>query len=304
MAYRLHPDEPVPDEVRRCAREQLDRAIDELSARTSDDPVEAVHDARKALKKARSLLRLSRGALDAQDRRRENAAIRAAGRALSSARDAEVMLEATDDLADRFAGRVPQATFDAIRRHLEVARDPARQQLLESGLTGQVADDLKAVRGRIEELSLRHEGWKALEPGLERSYARGRAALREARKHPTAENLHDWRKRTKDLWYHLRVLKAIAPGIIGGAAKDADKLSKLLGDDHDLAVLHETLARGAGDLKVDVDAVVELIDHRREQLQAEAYQLGERLYAESPKTFVRRMRSYWKASRPQTATHA
>ena len=32
-------------------------------------------------------------------------------------------------------------------------------------------------------------------------------------------------------------------------------------------------------------------------------QSGERLYAESPKAFVRRMRSYWKASRPRTATH-
>jgi CHAD domain-containing protein len=304
MTYRLQPDEGVPDGLRRSAREQLDRAIDELTTRASGDPVEAVHDARKALKKARSLLRLSRGALDPEDRRRENAALRSAGRALSSARDAEVMLEATDELADRFAGRVPQATFDAIRRHLEAARDPARQQLLESGLTGQVADELKAVRGRIDEWSVRREGWKALEPGLERSYARGRAAMGEARKHPKAENLHDWRKRTKDLWYHLRVLKAIAPGIVGGAAKDADKLSKLLGDDHDLAVLHETLERGAGGLKVDVDAVVELIDHRREQLQAEAFQLGERLYAESPKAFARRMRSYWKASRPRTATHA
>jgi CHAD domain-containing protein len=304
MAYRLHPDEAVPDGLRRCAREQLGQAIDELTNRVSDDPVEAVHEARKSLKKARSLLRLGRGTLAAGERRRANDALRSAGRKLSSARDAEVMLEATDELAERFAGRLPQASFDAIRHHLVAERDPARRQVLESGLTGQVADELAAARSAIEDWTLRRDGWKALEPGLQRSYARGQAALERARRKPTVENLHEWRKRTKDLWYHLRLLKPLAPGIIGGAAKDADKLSKLLGDDHDLAVLRVTLEHGAGDLKIDVDAVLALIDHRREQIQAEAVPLGERLYAERPKAFVARMRRYWKASRPQAAAHA
>ncbi|HET6870455.1 MAG TPA: CHAD domain-containing protein [Solirubrobacteraceae bacterium] len=299
MAYRLQPGESVPDGLRRCAREQLDQAIDQLSTRVTDDPVEAVHEARKSLKKARSILRLGRGALDSDQRRRDNAALRDAGRKLSAARDAEVMLEATDELAERFAGRVPQATFEAIRRHLAAERGES-----DAGLTGQVAEELKAVRSRIDEWPSRKTGWKALEPGLKRSYARGRAGFERARSHPTAENLHEWRKRTKDLWYHLRLLKPLAPGIVGGAAKEADKLSKLLGDDHDLAVLHATLDRGAGDLKVDVDAVLALIDHRREQLQAEAVLLGQRLYAERPKAFVARMHRYWKASRPRAAARS
>ena len=304
VTYQLQPDESTQDGLRRCAREQLDEAIAQLGTGVNDDPVEAVHEARKSLKKTRSLLRLSRGTLDPDERRRENAALRDAGRELSAARDAEVMLEATDELAERFAGRVPQATFDAIRRHLEAGRDPARRRLMESGLTGQVAEELKADRARIDDWPLRRAGWKALEPGLHRSYARGRAGLGQARSHPTAENLHDWRKRTKDLWYHLRLLKPSAPGIVGGAAKEADKLSKLLGDDHDLAVLHETLEHSARELKVDLDAVLELIDHRREQLQAEAIVLGQRLYAERPKAFVARIRRYWKASRTQAVAHA
>ena len=304
MPYRLQPDESAPDELRRSAREQLDRAIEELSTGIHDDPVEAIHDARKALKKARSLLRLGRGALDRDERRRENAALRHAGRELSSARDAEVMLEAADDLTERFVGRVPQTTFDAIRHHLVDERDSARRRLLESGLTAQVADELKAVRLRIDDWTMDRSGWKALEPGLKRSYARGRAGLEQARTEPTVENLHDWRKRSKDLWYHLRLLKPIAPGIVGGAAKEADELSKLLGDDHDLAVLRQTLERGAEDLKVDVGAVLELIDHRRAQLQDHAVALGQRLYAERPRAFVARMHSYWKASRLQAVGSA
>ena len=38
------------------------------------------------------------------------------------------------------------------------------------------------------------------------------------------------------------------------------------------------------------------IDHRREQLQTEAMQVGERVYAERPTAFIRRKHRYWKAS--------
>jgi hypothetical protein len=39
------------------------------------------------------------------------------------------------------------------------------------------------------------------------------------------------------------------------------------------------------------------LEHPGRQLQAQAIRIGERLYAESPKAFARRMRRYWKASR-------
>ncbi len=297
MAYKLQAVETVQDGLRRCAREQLDRAIDELTTRVDDDPVDAVHDARKALKKARSLLRLGRGAIDGDERRRDNAALRHAGRALSSARDAEVKLQAVEQLSRRFAGRLPSSTFGAVRRHLEAERGPARQRLMQSGLTDQVADELRQVRARIDDLPMREGGWNALAPGLLRSYSRGREAMQLARREPTVENLHQWRKRTKDLWYHLRMLKPMAPAIVGGHADEADELSDLLGDDHDLAILRETLHDGAGKLAVDIDAVIELIDHRREQLLAEALLVGDRLYAEPCKAFHRRLHDYWKTWR-------
>ena len=296
MAYKLHTDEQVPDGVRRCAREQLDRAIDALTERVSDDPVEAVHDARKALKQERSLLRMARGTLDPATRRSENAALRHAARALSASRDAEVMLQALDELSERYAGQAPRDTFDAIRRQLEAERDPARQRLLESGLPGAVADELRAVRTRIDDWPLRRDGWKALRPGLDRGYRGGRRAFERARSKPTVEHLHEWRKRTKDLWYELRLLGPLSPPIVGGHADEAHALSDLLGDDHDLALLRETLLDRSGEAAVDVGPVVELIDHRREQLHTEALQVGRRLYAERPKAFRRRMHRYWKAS--------
>ena len=41
----------------------------------------------------------------------------------------------------------------------------------------------------------------------------------------------------KDLWYQERLLEDTWPGVMKAQAKEAKKLSKLLGEDHDLAVL-------------------------------------------------------------------
>ena len=122
MAYRLEADESVRDGILRCAGEQLDRAITELSEHITEDPVEAVHAARKAVKKERSLLRLARGAMPAGQRRRENAALRGAARGLSAARDAEAMLGTLDGLSERYVGQVPESTFEAIREQLQSRR--------------------------------------------------------------------------------------------------------------------------------------------------------------------------------------
>src|SRR5436305_11773506 len=122
MAYKFLADEPVSAAIIRCGREQLDRAITQLTERINDDPVGAVHDARKAIKKERSLLRLARGAMPSEQRRRENAVLRDAARRLSGRRDADVMISTLDGLGDRFSGQVPASTFAAIREQLSSRR--------------------------------------------------------------------------------------------------------------------------------------------------------------------------------------
>jgi CHAD domain-containing protein len=297
VAYKFLVDEPLPSAIVRCAREQLDRAIGELSEGINDDPVSAVHNARKAIKKERSLLRLARGAMPAEQRRRENAALRDAARGLSGARDAEVMLATVDKLSDRFAGQLPASTFDAIREYLEADRKAQRRAMVGSALDARAVQELGAVRLRVDDWRLRKGGWEAIEGGLLRSYKRGRKAFKRARTHGSLEDLHSWRRRVKDLWYHERLLTASCGPPTGGQAKDAHRVADLLGDDHDLGLLRDTLTQAAMAVPADVDAVLKLIDHRRTELQAEAIHIGERVYAESPKAFRRRMQRSWKAGR-------
>ncbi len=301
--YRIEPDEPVSGEILRVATAQLDRAVDELTRGVEADPETAVHAARKAIKKERSLLRLTRGAIGNR-RRRENDALRHTARALSAARDAEALLATLDHLSKRYVGQLPEQTFEAIRAPLEDRRDQQREQLASSDLTARAAAELSAVRTRIADWKMTAGGWGALESGLLRSYRDGRAAFHRARDHRSGADWHQWRKRVKDLWYHERLLSAVAGPACVGQAKDAHRLADLLGDDHDLVVLRQALTAEASHAAVDLDAVLGLVAHRQQDLRRQALQLGARVYAEKPKLFVRRMRVMWRAGRGQVAVGA
>ena len=297
MAYKFGADESVRHAILRTGREELDRAISELSEGINQDPAPAIHAARKAIKKERSLLRLTRGAISPKQRRRENARLREAARSLSDARDAEVMITSVKQLSERFVGQVPATTFDALTEHLESRKAVHNGRRGASGMDMRAVQELGAVRLRVDDWELRKGGWKALESGLVRSYKRGQQALADARASRDSEDLHAWRKRVKDLWYHERLLAPTCGPTARGQVKELHRVSDLLGDDHDLGLLRRELTHDAPAIAVDLAAIVKLIDHRRDELQAEALKMGRRVYAETPKAFRRRMRASWKAGR-------
>lgn len=141
------------------------------------------------------------------------------------------------------------------------------------------------------------DNWRSVGPNLNRTYERGRKALKDAYRHPSDEGFHEWRKSVKDLWYHLRLLDPLWPGVMKALAAQAGSLADLLGDEHDLAVLRQTLAAepDAFGTPGDVDAILELIGRRREELRADARLLGRRLYADKPAVFTDRLGAYWEA---------
>jgi CHAD domain-containing protein len=273
MSYSLALHK-VPSSLRKTAREQLDGAAEGLQS--PDDPVEAVHDARKRIKKSRALLRLARPSMRPDEFRVLNRALRDQGRTLSGARDADVLLETVDDLAARNTRRIRRAHFDAVRTRL------ANQ----AGGDAPHADLTPLAEG-TRDWPVKKATPKTLVRALTRTYKEGRKAYETARHDPTSEHLHEWRKRVKDLWYQQRLLARSWPDVMKALAGEAKALSKLLGTDHDLAVLADELPAA--------DPLRPLIADRRAELQHDAFALGARVYAESPKAFKKRVRSYVRA---------
>jgi CHAD domain-containing protein len=296
-AYRLLDGEPVPEGIRRIARGRIDHALDELLGKTDSSPEEAVHEARKDMKKLRALLRLVRAELDPDGRRVQNIRFRDAARRLSGVRDAEVMLATLDALP---VEEVPPDAYGGLRQALELHRRGLEEKDRESAAR-EVVGTLREARADVDAWQLERDSWQALAVGLRWVYRRGRREFELAREQPTTECLHEWRKRAKDLWYHLTILRESWPAPLTAAGDEAHALADRLGDDHDIAVLeafaHEH-ATVVGSLP-ELDAFCEVAERRRAELQADAFALGARLYAESPRAFSRRMGAYWGAWREQ-----
>jgi hypothetical protein len=73
-------------------------------------------------------------------------------------------------------------------------------------------------------------------------------------------------------------------------AKRAHKLSDLIGDDHDLAVLQQTAERHHEHLgEAERAALRELIERRRAELQRRTLPRAKRLYRRKPRATVRRV---------------
>lgn len=291
MAYRLSFASDVPESFHSCMREELAEATIQLRDEFDADPVEAIHEARKSLKKARALLRLVRPGLDKRVYRRESGTLRDAARLISGARDADVLVETAEGLADRYAGRLPAGDFDGLLEHLRAGATASRVATSAGEGRGDAVAMLGGVAGRIDYWALDGCDWTTVAAGMELAYDRGRAAFAEADADPTVERLHDWRKRVKDYWYHQRLTSPAWPAVLGAQAEEAHELSELLGDDHDLAVLADLLG-GDRSLAPDPAGLLALVAERRGELLAGARHLGALLYAERPGAFGRRTARY------------
>ena len=295
MDYRLHPHETVAGGCRRVACEEIAIVLQQLhECAAADDPAPAVHQARRHLKKLRALLRLLRPAIGDTAFARENRCFRRAGRRLSQARDAEVCLQTLRTLeADAGAEAQPAlaATEVSFADLLGHHRRPAQRTL------DAVAASLVKAAARVGEWSFEAEGWDALEPGFARLCRRERKASKRAAKDATVEELHTWRKRVKDLGAAFTLLRDLQPEETRLLRKSAKTLADLLGADHDLAVLRETLRdertpRPVG--KSGRRALSAKVEGRRRAVQEEAMAAGKSLRCHKPKKMTRQFGRWWR----------
>lgn len=293
-SFRLKRKEEVGEGLVRVVRGRAAKAIETLREEADEDPAGAIHSARKDIKKIRSVLRLARRELGEKTYRAENERYRDAGRALSGSRDAAVKVETLTALEERFGHKLPSASAWNWKRVLERERREAAGDAADSAAIDAAVEALEAGREAAAEWSL-SGSWKLFGPGLETGYKQGRKAMARVAADPDPELAHEWRKRSKDLWYDLRLIRRAWPELLEPSVDRIHALADLLGDHHDLTVLGEDLAsRPRIGSKAKMGA---LIEQRQTELLDEALDLGTRLYAEKPKAFGKRIHAYWAAWR-------
>ncbi|HEX4752274.1 MAG TPA: CHAD domain-containing protein [Solirubrobacterales bacterium] len=293
-AYRLRDDEEAGAGVRRVIVGRLEKAAERLREPSDGDALaEAIHGARKDLKKARAALRLVREDLGEKTFKQENRALRDAGRMLSASRDAEVKVETLESLVEGDAGDAPPGPTALWREALIADRD--RIVDADADQTEAAVAAIEEVLARAPDWELRHTGWKLLAPGLDAAYRDGRETFEALSSEPDFEAVHELRKRGKDLWYQVRLLRDAWAPVLEPTAEEIHEFTDLLGDHHDLAVLGEDLG-GREEIGGAHGTILRsLIEAEQIALLVDARALGARIYAEKPKAFGRRLRAYWRA---------
>jgi CHAD domain-containing protein len=283
MGYRIEIGESMATAFGRIAAEEINLATGALRRPSRGA---AVHNARKALKRLRALLRSLRVAFPQRLFRAENRRIAAAGRTISPLRDVHVQLRTLGKLK---AGRGPSGA--QVRRQLLRRQTFFVRRIPELRKT--VRAMLDVSRQSLAAWPLRKATAEDLVAGLKRIYKQGRATFKTARDKPTPAHLHEWRKKSKSLGYGLELIKSLGPAKLARLIRRSDALTDALGDDHDLfmvwcALNHEHKANPARDFR----ALARRISGQRTKLQKRAFKLGAKIYGEKPVSFEQRLDRY------------
>ena len=297
MAYKFSADSTVEASVRRILGEQLDKAIQQLSEAFEQTPGEAVHNARKHLKKGRSLLRLVRRSIDKDTYRREKNRLRDLGRSLSLARDSEVYQQTLRDLLDAYGLELGTKGVSTLQERLSDLHQIHLKELTESDASiAVIISDLKDSRARLSQLTLKKNGWKAISTNLTKLYSQGQERYRTAYDDGSDDAFHDWRKRVKDLWHTTCLLKPLWPTVMDAFESEIHQLAQILGDGHDIAALRSFLLDPPAEVAIEevhMQVLLPLMQHRQHRLHQQANELGHKLYCEEPAAFTHRIACYW-----------
>ena len=322
MSYRLKFDEPVHKGWRRIVGEQIEAALALLETGTDVDA--AIHETRKSMKRVRALLKLLRPGLSPSDYKREKKRYADIGRLLSGVRDRAVLAATATALSQQTTGKAraaaqvlakqagsAAAAGDAGERELDAAGgtdavDAGIKAVLLDAAAHDTSDQVKAAIAALKQaakslkkLRLKSRGFDVVRAGLGKTYRAARGDMKLAYKSGVDEHFHEWRKSVQAHWRHMLLMERAWPDVFAARAQLAKEMSDLLGEDHDLYVLIQTLHAhaGTGAAAAGRDALIRAARVRQDEIRRELAAKGQALFAEPANRFVSRVDDYWTAAR-------
>jgi len=294
MAFELRPDKSTRRALARIAGRQLGAAGDRLGARANPSE-DAIHEARRRVKKARAVL-----ALIEADRGRgvakSDKGLRAVNRRLSPVRDASAMIETLRKLHAQHPELFSEHVYARLRRRMSARMQDVMREAGRSGGWKQAGRTLRKLEKAARRWRTAHKGFAALAPGIRKTHRRARKALARARDTNAAADFHEWRKAVKALWYEVRLVGGGSPAI----ARDIRALRSAetwLGDDHNFVVLCGELGADPSVCRTvpDVDRLRSAVDAIQRRLRRQAIARTRSIFAAKPRAYVRRVERAWDA---------
>jgi CHAD domain-containing protein len=293
VGFRLKAGQSVSNEVRRIVLRQLDLAASELVSIGDPESDEAVHDARRRVKKIRAIIRLVRPVLDKQYR--SDPDLRRVSRMLAPVADGKGVIDTLNELPHHYRKQLPRKTTAAIRSDLIAREKQIDRKAAKDGVLQQAKKTLRLERERVKRWKLSADGFRAIAPGLKDSVRRARTGMVAAWLHPTASNHHSWRRHVKNHWFHVRLLQTRCGNRLQPYQRQLEALDGALGEYHNLVLLHEVLVSDSTLSRKEVARCLRIVERYQQALRRNAQVLGMRIYDEKPGRFVRRVKHLWDA---------
>ncbi len=226
----MNPGTPSHAHVRSHAGSWLHRLLVQLVHQAARDirhiprwEDQSIHNLRKRMKKLQAMLDLAQPVIPKATMASLVKDVRDLKNLLSGPRDTLIMSKLANDLG---------TTMPAPRAQLSPTASQLRKALAS---TGQL---LIAVRL----LDLSHLNWDLVAGRFAKGYKSSRKAWQRAQEDPSPQNLHQWRKKVKKLYYQSTALE---PWLHHPKhLRRTRKLGSLLGDCHDLDVFSNSAISG------------------------------------------------------------
>jgi CHAD domain-containing protein len=245
-------------------------------------PAAAVHESRKALRRARAVLGLVGGALPKSERRAVKTALQEARRALSTVRDHAVAPEtlaqlALDDADRETANRVLANAAESMPATAEI-----KQLLAESAARA-------AAQAEALQAALPHElDWDTVAEGLAATYGEARHAVAAAKR--SKAWFHTWRRRSKELAYQLDLISRHAGPRIAAIQSEISGVTDTLGPAVDLIMLRDFVATHAQGIAAEaIEHLRDTLDHNLDELMKTARKSARDTFHAKPKKLEKRI---------------
>lgn len=274
-----------PVDLRKTLLREFHSAVEDAkdaAASVDTSSAKAVHDSRKALRRARAVLKMLSGALPKSERKAVGRALQESRRSLSPVRDHTV---APDTL-----GQLPLGDQDraAAKRVLETAAETLPTIAEIKQLLGEGAARAAAQAEALEASLPPELSWDTVVEGIEEVYADARRARRSAK--DSKQWFHTWRRRCKELSYQLQLVAGHAGARVAAIQSELAGVTDTLGPAVDLVMVREFLATyGQGLGEGELDHLKAAIDAQLEDLMAETRKAARDSFSQKPRRFVKRL---------------
>ena len=254
ISVRLDPGMPARTALQAVLLQLLDTLEANVPGTIREIDTEFLHDLRVAVRRTRSALKLAGDVLPDSLPARFRPEFKWLGDLTTPARDLDVYLLNYDEMSEALVSAAP-AELEPFHEHL-AGRRVIEQGALARGLRSARFSRLACEwRGGLTGLSAPRGGERAADLATRRLRRAHRRVLREGRAisaDSPAEQLHDLRKRCKELRYLLEIFASLfEPQAYLRALKDLKGLQDCLGEFQDRQVQQQELREFAGQMMAD-----------------------------------------------------